>query len=66
MVIVSVIEDSSASIAGIKPGDIIEEINETPVTDIGSFYSVLNKQGSNRKIFQINRQGSSVMIGLLK
>ncbi len=66
VVIVSVIEDSSAAIAGIKPGDIIEEINEIPVTDIGSFYSVLNKQGSNRKIFQINRQGSSVMIGLLK
>ncbi|MDX9802101.1 MAG: Do family serine endopeptidase [Spirochaetia bacterium] len=66
VVIVSVIEDSSAAIAGIKPGDIIEEINEIPVTDIGSFYSVLNKQGSSRKIFQINRQGSSIMIGLLK
>ncbi len=66
VVIISVIQDSSAAVAGIKPGDIIEEVNDTPVTDIGSFYSALNRQGSNKKIFQINRQGSSVMIGIVK
>ena len=66
VVIASVIPESPAAVAGLKTGDIIQEINDSPITDIGMFYSTLNKSGSNKKIFQIHRQGSSVMIGLVK
>jgi len=66
VVITSVIPESPAAVAGLKAGDVIQEINDAPTTDIGMFYSSLNKSGSNKKIFQIDRQGSSVMIGLVK
>lgn len=66
VVIGSVIPDSPAAVAGLKPGDIIQEINDSQITDIGTFYSALNKAGSNKKIFQIDRHGSSIMIGLVK
>jgi len=66
VVIASVIPESPAAVAGLKAGDIIQEINDAPTTDIGMFYSSLNKSGSNKKIFQIDRQGSSIMIGLVK
>ena len=66
VVIVSVIEESSAAVAGLRQGDVIQEINDSPVADTGSFYSVLNRTETGRKLFQINRQGSSIMIGLVK
>jgi len=65
VVIASVIPESPAAIAGLRAGDIIQEINDAQVTNIGAFYSTLNAPGS-RKIFQLHRQGSSVMIGLVK
>ena len=66
VVIASVIPESPAEVAGLKAGDIIQEINDTQISDIAMFYSSLNKAGSNKKIFQIDRQGNSVMIGLVK
>ena len=66
VVIASVIPESPAAVAGLKAGDVIQEINDTQISDITMFYSSLNKPGSNKKIFQIDRQGSSVMIGLVK
>ncbi|MCL2294450.1 MAG: Do family serine endopeptidase [Spirochaetes bacterium] len=65
VVITSVIPDSTAAVAGLRQGDVIQEINDIPITDIGSFYTTFNKPG-NRKIFQIDRQGSSIMIGLVR
>jgi len=65
VVITSVVPESPAAIAGIRAGDIIQEINDAQISDIGMFYTNLNSPGA-RKIFQIHRQGSSVMIGLVK
>ena len=65
VVIASVIGDSSAAIAGFKPGDVIEEINDIKTESMGDFYSALNS-GSRKKIFQITRQGNSIVLGLVK
>jgi hypothetical protein len=35
------------------------------VTDTAQFYAALNK-GTGKKIFQIERQGNSIVIGLVK
>ncbi len=65
VVIASVVGDSSAAIAGFKPGDIVEEINEMKTENIGDFYSALNS-GGGKKIFQVYRQGNSIVLGLVK
>ena len=66
VVITSVIGESSAAIAGFKSGDIIEEINDVKTESIGDFYNALNSGGSRKKIFQITRQGNSIVLGLVK
>jgi Do/DeqQ family serine protease len=66
VVIASVINESSAAIAGFKPGDVIEEINDIKIGSIGEFYSTLNNNKERKKIFQISRQGSSIVLGLIK
>lgn len=66
VVIAGVIPNSSASSAGFKMGDIIEEINETKITNVSSFYSILNKSGSNRKWIKLNRGGVTQEIGFAK
>ena len=66
VVIASVVGDSSAAIAGFKPGDVIEEINDIKTVSIGDFYNALNSGISRKKIFQITRQGSSIVLGLVK
>ncbi len=66
VVIASVTGDSSAAISGFKPGDVIEDINDNPVNSIGDFYSAINKESSRKKIFQINREGNSIVLGLVK
>ncbi len=66
VVVASVVNDSSAAVAGFKPGDIIEEINDMKTENIGDFYNALNNSRGMKKIFQISRQGSSIMLGLVK
>ena len=66
VVIASVIGDSSAAIAGFKPGDVIEEINDVKTESIGDFYNALNSGSSRKKIFQVSRQGNSIVLGLVK
>lgn len=66
VIIAGVVPNSSASSAGFKVGDVIEEINETKTTDVNSFYSALNKPGSNRKWIKLNRGGVTQEIGFAK
>jgi Do/DeqQ family serine protease len=57
--------ESPASIAGLRPGDVISQINGHEVRTIMDFYRLLN---DTRKdvTFKINRRGTDVTIGLGK
>ncbi len=55
--------ESPASIAGLRPGDVIGQINGRDVHTIMDFYRLLNDTGKN-VTFKINRKGTEVTIGL--
>ena len=61
----SVIEGSSAFTAGMRNGDIIKEINKKKIDNIMDFYEVLNRS-SEELIFKVNKQGTDIIIGIVK
>ncbi|MDR2865372.1 MAG: Do family serine endopeptidase [Spirochaetaceae bacterium] len=60
LVVVRVIEQSPAAIINLQRGDIITEINDTPVKDIASFYRVLREKAVNEFWADIEREGSKL------
>jgi serine protease Do len=49
-----------AAIAGLRPGDIITRINETPVDSLLSFYKVLREQTEKELSFTFIRNGTTL------
>jgi len=58
--------ESPASIAGLRPGDVISQINGHEVHTIMDFYKLLNDNSKKDVTFKINRKGTDVTIGLSK
>jgi len=58
--------ESPASIAGLRPGDVINQINGRDVHTIMDFYKFLNDSTKKDVSFKINRKGTDVTIGLSK
>jgi serine protease Do len=56
--------ESPASIAGLRPGDVVSQINGQPVRTIMDFYKLLNDGAKKDVTFKINRKGTDVTIGL--
>ncbi len=58
VIVTEVESDSPAEKAGIRRGDIIIEINESNVRDVGDFYKLIEK-GKNKKtiLFVVRREG---------
>ena len=65
VMIVAVSQGTAAEQANLKVGDIIQEINDKPVTNMAEFYSALNDK-SSKKMFQISRNGQKIIIGIVK
>lgn len=65
VMIVSVSQGTAAEKGNFRPGDIIQEINDKPVTNMAEFYSALNDK-SKKKMFQIDREGQKIIIGIVK
>ncbi|MBO7093442.1 MAG: Do family serine endopeptidase [Spirochaetia bacterium] len=65
VMIVAVSQGTAAEQANLRPGDIIQEINDKPVTNMLEFYNALNDK-SNKKMFQISRKGQKIIIGIVK
>ena len=65
LLILNVEQNSEAERKGIRPGDIIQEINQVPVNKISELKDVV-KNSSNRKgvLLLVNRQGSIIFIAL--
>jgi serine protease Do len=58
-------QDTPASIAGFRPGDVITEINGHSVRNMMDYYKALNGSGGN-VTFHIVREGTDVSIGMNK
>ena len=59
-------ESSPASIAGLKPGDVITAINGQRVRNMMDYYRALNGNGKASALFTIQRDGTEIKIGLDK
>ena len=51
---------------GLRPGDVITQINGRDVRTIMDFYKALNDSSKKEVTFKINRKGTDVTIGLGK
>ncbi|HYW82145.1 MAG TPA: PDZ domain-containing protein, partial [Spirochaetia bacterium] len=57
-------ESSPASIAGLRPGDVITAINGQSVRNMMDYYKALNVSAKGSTMFTIQRDGTEIKIGL--
>jgi len=57
-------QDSPASIAGLKPGDVVTRVNGKPTRNMMEYYKALNSGSGRNVMFTIERDGSEISIGL--
>jgi Do/DeqQ family serine protease len=57
-------QDTPASIAGFRPGDVITDINGQPVRNMMDYYKALNDTRGGQVTFHIVREGTDVSVGL--
>ncbi|HTX73562.1 MAG TPA: Do family serine endopeptidase [Rectinemataceae bacterium] len=60
VVVVNVIPKSPAATIGVKPGDIITQVNETAISTVRDFYRLINDPAAAKVAFTVNRDGTSV------
>ena len=66
LVIGAVDQGGPADVAGLKSGDLITKVGGREVRNLGDFYKALNNPGSREILFAIQRQGNSLIIGLVR
>jgi serine protease Do len=57
-------QDTPASIAGFKPGDVITEINGKPSRNMLDYYKAINDRSKKEVTFKIWRKSTEITIGL--
>jgi serine protease Do len=55
---------SPASDAGVRPGDVIEQVNRTPVNSVSELQSALKSSGEKPALVLLNRQGNGLYVAL--
>jgi len=58
--VANVLAKSAAATVGLKPGDIITEINEKGVATVADFYRLLNDPATRKVAFTVERDGTTV------
>jgi serine protease Do len=51
-----------AAAAGIQPGDVIEEVNKKPVTDVGELRAAVKASGERPALVLVTRKGASLYL----
>ncbi len=66
LLVTKVEQNTDAEIKGIRPGDIIQEINQVSVNDINKFKEIIDSLKGNKKgvLLLINRQGNINFVAL--
>jgi Do/DeqQ family serine protease len=60
LIVIRVVEQSPASVINLQRGDIITEINDSPVKDIAAFYKVLREKAQKEFWADVERDGSKL------
>jgi len=66
VIIGNIVEGSAANIAGLRTGDIVKKINNHTINSVADFYRYLNQVRRGRVLFTIVRNGSELIIGLVR
>jgi Do/DeqQ family serine protease len=53
-----------AAAAGIRPGDVIEEVNRKPVTDVAELRAAAKSSGDRPALVLVNRKGASLFLAM--
>jgi Do/DeqQ family serine protease len=64
VIIIEVDRSSTAAEAGLKPGDVILEVNRTAVTTAGQFHQVIEATQSDSALLLVNREGVTTFVAL--
>jgi serine protease Do len=64
VLVVKLIPDGRAAEAGLRPGDVIMEVNRAPVNEVGAFKRALDKSDNKRALLLVNRGGSTSFVML--
>jgi serine protease Do len=64
LVVNNVAPGSPASDAGVRPGDVIEQVNRKPVSSVSELQDALKASGERPALLLLNRQGSSLYVAL--
>jgi S1-C subfamily serine protease len=62
LIVQDVSPDGRAARAGIRPGDVIQEINQKPVTSIAELRSELRASADRPVLLLVNREGRTVFV----
>jgi len=66
VIIGNVAQGSPAAIAGFRPGDIVKKINGKDIKTLVDFYKALNNLKERKLLFNLVREDSSMIIGLVR
>ena len=64
--VADVVGGSVSDAAGLRPGDVIVRVNDTPIDTVRAFYRELNATPGDEVRFRVLRQGREVGVGLVK
>jgi len=64
-IVVADVEDGSpAAEAGLQTGDVIQEVNQRVVPNVGEFRTEISRAGSDTVLLKVNRQGHSTFVAI--
>lgn len=58
--VVNVVPKSAGAIVGLKPGDIVTEVNDKAIRTVSEFYRILNDPATKKISFTVERDGETV------
>jgi serine protease Do len=64
LVVDQVVPASPASEAGIRPGDVIKEVNHKPVVSSAELQSALRSSGDQPSLLLLDRKGTDFFVAL--
>jgi serine protease Do len=62
LVVEVVMPESRAAAAGLQPGDVIEEVNREPVSEVEQFRAAVNRRNGRPTLLLVNRDGRELFL----